>query len=139
MKYKHILVALDLSDESKVLIDRAVSLAEMVGSKVSFIHVDGNIGEVYPELVDIQAEPEQRPLNLHAMDYLHKFQKYTDHPIAHFFVGTGDLADKLKDITKEQEVDLIICGHHHDFISHFISYSRRLLNKATVDILVVPV
>ncbi|KAB1454802.1 universal stress protein [Vibrio panuliri] len=139
MKYNHILVALDLSDESKILIDRAVFLAKTVDAQLSFIHVDGNIGEVYPDLIDIAAEPEQRPLNLHAMEYLHEFQDYVDYPLQHFFVGTGDLAAKLKGVTEENQVDLIICGHHHDFISHFISYSRRLLNKATVDILVVPV
>ncbi len=33
MKYKHILVALELSDESTVLIDRAVSMASYLGAR----------------------------------------------------------------------------------------------------------
>lgn len=139
MKYQHILVALDLSEESNLLIDKAVYHAELVNAKVSFIHVDGSIGEIYPELIDIKAEPDQRPLNLHAMEVLHKYQEYIEYPLSHFFVGTGDLAEKLKDLCQEQSIDLIICGHHHDLLSHFISYSRRLLNKANVDVLVVPV
>ncbi|WP_162047587.1 universal stress protein [Vibrio taketomensis] len=139
MKYNHILVALELSEDSKVLIDKAVSLAEMIGAEVSLIHIDGNIGEVYPELIDIQAEPEQRPLNLHAMEQLHQLQNYTTFPLRHFFVGTGDLAAKLKRVVEDHGVDMIVCGHHHDFISHIISYSRRLINKSTVDMLVVPV
>ncbi|TON29978.1 universal stress global response regulator UspA, partial [Vibrio parahaemolyticus] len=36
MKYKHILVALELSDESTVLIDRAVSMANYLDSDISF-------------------------------------------------------------------------------------------------------
>ncbi|TOO00554.1 universal stress global response regulator UspA, partial [Vibrio parahaemolyticus] len=40
---------------------------------------------------------------------------------------------------KEQEVDLLICGHHQDFWSKIISYSRHLINKSPVDILVVPI
>ena len=63
MKYKHILVALDLSKESHVLIDRAVSMAELLAAKVSFIHIDGTHGEIYPDLIDIQAAPERKPLN----------------------------------------------------------------------------
>ena len=63
MKYKHILVALELSDESTVLIDRAVSMASYLGSEISFIHIDGTHGEIYRELVDIKADPDQRPVS----------------------------------------------------------------------------
>ncbi len=35
MSYKHILVAVDLSDDSKVLIKKAVSLAKPLDAKVS--------------------------------------------------------------------------------------------------------
>ncbi|MEY0874458.1 universal stress protein, partial [Providencia manganoxydans] len=42
MAYKHILVAVDLSPESKVLLDKAVSMAKPYGAKVSMIHVDVN-------------------------------------------------------------------------------------------------
>ncbi|MEK6215153.1 MAG: universal stress global response regulator UspA, partial [Vibrio fluvialis] len=34
MKYQHILVALELSDDSKPLIDKAVSFAEVTGADV---------------------------------------------------------------------------------------------------------
>ena len=74
MKYKHILVALDLSKESHVLIDRAVSMARLVGAKVSYIHIDGTHGEIYPELIDIQAEPDRKPLNEPSNKWLADFQ-----------------------------------------------------------------
>ncbi|EDP59531.1 universal stress protein [Vibrio sp. AND4] len=139
MKYKHILVALELSEESTVLIDRAVSMANYFGSEISFIHIDGTHGEIYRELVDIRAFPEQRPLGERSMEYLRSFSDYTEQPLKHFFVGTGDLADKLEVTIKEQEVDLLICGHHQDFWSKIISYSRHLINNSPVDILVVPI
>ena len=139
MKYKHILVALELSDESTVLIDRAVSMASYLGSEISFIHIDGTHGEIYRELVDIKADPDQRPLNEHSMECLRSFSDYMEQPLKHFFVGTGDLADKLEVTIKEQEVDLLICGHHQDFWSKIISYSRHLINNSPVDILVVPI
>lgn len=139
MNYQHILVALELSDDNKILIDKAVFLAKLVNAKVSLIHVDGSVGEVYPELIDFQADPTQRPLNEHANLALAEFQKYADFPISHFLVGTGNLGDKLKKTVNEHGFDLIICGHHHDFISNIVSYSRGLINKSPVDILVVPI
>ena len=139
MKYKHILVALELSDESTVLIDRAVEMANYLDSEISFIHVDGTHGEIYRELVDIKENPDQRPLNEHSMECLKTFSDYIDQPLKHFFVGTGDLADKLEKTIKEEEVDLLICGHHQDLWSKLISYSRHLINKSPVDILVVPI
>ena len=139
MEYKHILVALELTEESKILIDKAISTAKLIGAEVSFIHIDGTHGEIYPDLMDIQADPNQRPLNERSNDLLLRFQKYTEFPITHFYVGTGDLGDKLNDTIAENGFDLLICGHHHDFWSRIISYSRHLIHKSPIDILVVPV
>lgn len=139
MKYKHILVALELTEESKSLIDRAISLAELTGAKVSFIHIDGTHGEIYPDLIDIQAEPEKRPLNEHNNEMLLTFKQYPNYPIHRFLVGTGDLGDKLQSTISENGFDLLICGHHHDFWSRIISYSKHLIDKSPIDILVVPI
>jgi len=139
MKYKHILVALELTEESKSLIDRAGSLAELTGAKVSFIHIDGTHGEIYPDLIDIQLEPDKRPLNEHNNEMLLTFKQYPNYPIHHFLVGTGDLGEKLRDTISENGFDLLICGHHHDFWSRIISYSKHLIDKSPIDILVVPI
>ncbi len=42
MSYKHILVAVDLSEDSKLIVDKAVALAKPLEAKVSFIHIDIN-------------------------------------------------------------------------------------------------
>ncbi|MGF1702171.1 universal stress protein [Photobacterium makurazakiensis] len=139
MKYKHILVALELSEESNVLIDRAVFLAKLLNADLSFIHIDGTHGEIYPELVDIKADANNRPLNERSMTQLNGFLEQSDYPVKHFLVGTGDLSDKLSDTIPEYGVELLICGHHHDFWSKIISYSKHLIHKSTVDILVVPI
>ncbi len=144
MKYKHILVALELTEENKVLINKAVAMADTFGADVSFIHVDGAVGEIYPELIDIQQDPDKKPLNQRGNDLLHQFQKYAsdtypDVPVKHFWVGTGSLSSKLKRMIEENNYDLLICGHHHDFWNNLVSYSRELINKSPVDILVVPI
>ncbi|PSU30508.1 universal stress protein [Photobacterium lutimaris] len=139
MKYKHILVALELTEETNVLIDRAVFLAKLLNADVSFVHIDGTHGEIYPELIDIKKSPEENPLGEPKMAQLRAFETSTDYPIKHFLVGTGDLSNKLQNIIQDNGVELIICGHHHDFWSNIISYSKHLINKSPVDILVVPI
>ncbi|EGA71588.1 universal stress protein family 8 [Vibrio sinaloensis DSM 21326] len=139
MQYKHILVALELSEESNILIERAVFLAKQLDSRISFIHIDGTHGEIYPDLVDIKANPDLRPLNEHTMEQLRAFDSNTDFPIMQFIVGTGDLSDKLHEVISDSGIDLLICGHHQDFWSRIVSYSQQLINKSPVDILVVPI
>lgn len=138
MKYQHILVALELEDESKLLIDKAVSFASLVDADVSLVHIDGTKGEIYKQLIDIQNEPGQKPLDEHANKMLKSLQQYSDYPLKHFYVGTGDLSSKLEDLIDSDNYDLLICGHHHDFVSKIVSYSRHLINKSPIDILVVP-
>jgi nucleotide-binding universal stress UspA family protein len=139
MQYKHILVALELAEESNILIERAVFLANQLDSRISFIHIDGTHGEIYPDLVDIKVNPDLRPLNEHTMEQLRAFETKTDYPISKFIVGTGDLSEKLHEVISGNNIDLLICGHHHDFWSRIISYSQNLINKSPVDILVVPI
>lgn len=139
MNYRHILVALELEEESKALIDRAVYLAKLTDAQISFIHIDGSHGEIYPELVDLKTNPEQKPLGEHAIEQILAFEAYSPLEIREVLVGTGDLADKLKDTIVNNNVDLLICGHHNDFWSKIVSYSRHLVDKSPVDILVVPI
>lgn len=139
MQYKHILVALELSEESHILIERAVFLAGQLDARISFIHIDGTHGEIYPDLVDIKANPDLRPLNEHTMEQLRAFDDNTEFPIMQFIVGTGDLSDKLHEVITDSGIDLLICGHHQDFWSRIVSYSQQLVNKSPVDILVVPI
>lgn len=51
MAYKHILIAVDLSPESKVLVEKAVSMARPYNAKVSLIHVDVNYPISTPALL----------------------------------------------------------------------------------------
>ncbi|KGY12984.1 universal stress global response regulator UspA [Vibrio tubiashii] len=139
MNYRHILVAIELEEETKSLIDRAVYLAGLTDAQISFIHIDGSHGEIYPELVDLKETPDAKPINEHAVEQILSFEAYSPLAIRQILVGTGDLADKLKATIEDNNVDLLICGHHHDFWSKIVSYSKHLVNKSPVDILVVPI
>ncbi|WP_114785300.1 universal stress protein [Vibrio tetraodonis] len=139
MQYQHIMVALELSDDSNILIERAIFMAKQHNADISFIHLDGSHGEIYPELIDIHSDTNVRPVNELAMKKLRSFEANVDFPIRHFLVGTGNLANKLSETIENYRVDLLLCGHHQDFWSKILSYSRQLINRSPVDILVVPI
>ncbi|MEZ8583685.1 universal stress protein [Vibrio cyclitrophicus] len=138
MEYRHILVAFELSEDTKILIDRATFFANKLEASISFVYIDGTHGEIYPELVDIQGNSSDLPFNEDTLAKLKEFETYAKHPINHIFVGTGDLNNKLKNTIEANKVDLLLCGHHHDFWHKIISHSKQIIDTSPVDILVVP-
>ncbi|MDG3086806.1 universal stress protein UspA [Vibrio hannami] len=138
MSYKHILVAIDLTDESKVLIDKAVALAKPLDAEISFIHIDVNYAEIYTGLIDINLAETQNHAMEASMTQLNNLADHANYPIKHTLVGSGDLGYELKDAIKQRDVDLVICGHHQDFWSVLLSSTKQLLNSVPVDMLVVP-
>ena len=105
MSYKHILVAVDLSKSSEVVINKAVSLAKGANCKLSFIFVD--VDKIVPG-------DEQEPI---LQKELQALAAQTDYPITHTFVVIGDLHTKLAATVQKMNVDLEVCGHHHKFLS----------------------
>ncbi|NLS14446.1 universal stress protein [Vibrio sp. SM6] len=138
MTYQHILVAVDLSEESNVLIDKAVKLASRLEAKVSFIHIDVNFAELYSGLIDINMAEAQHQAMETSREKLDKLASYAGYPITHTFVGSGDLGQELCDTIGDYQIDLLVCGHHQDFWSKWLSSTRQLINCSPVDMLVIP-
>jgi universal stress protein A len=138
MSYQHILVTIDLSDESKIIIDKAVALAKPLNAKLSFIHIDVNYAEVYTGLIDINLSETQHHSMEASQKYLQKLAEYANYPINHTLVGTGDLGQEICETIKEYQIDLVVCGHHQDFWSKLLSSTKLLINCSPVDMLVVP-
>ncbi|MGF1743914.1 universal stress protein UspA [Vibrio minamisatsumaniensis] len=138
MSYKHILVAVDLSDDSKLLVDKAVALAKPLEAQVSFIHIDINYAELYTGLIDINMAETQHNAMEASRIQLQNFAEHAQYPITHTLVGSGDLSHELCDTINEFNVDLVVCGHHQDFWSKLLSSTRQLINASPVDMLVVP-
>ncbi len=63
MAYKHILIAVDSSPESKVLVEKAV-MARPYNAKVSLIHVDVNYSDLYTGLIDVNLGDMQKRISL---------------------------------------------------------------------------
>ncbi|MCL9781946.1 universal stress protein [Vibrio sp. S4M6] len=133
MSYQHILVAVDLSEESSELVNKATALAKPLGAELSLIHIDEIYHERYIGLVDINAQTtkiSERSIALLA--------EKANFPIKHTFVGSGSLTTELCHTIQEFNIDLLVCGHHQDFVSKFLSSAKKLIHHTPVDTLVVP-
>ncbi|WP_350306011.1 universal stress protein UspA [Photorhabdus viridis] len=138
MAYKHILVAVDLSPESQVLVQKAISTAKPYSAKVSLIHVDVNYSDLYTGLIDVNLGDMQQRITDETRNALKDLSAGTDYDIQETLSGSGDLAQVLVDAIKKYDIDLVVCGHHQDFWSKLMSSARQLINTIHVDMLIVP-
>jgi len=134
MSYKHILIAVDLSPESKVLVEKAVSMARPYNAKVSLIHVDVNYSDLYTGLIDVNLGDMQKRISEETHHALNELSQNAGYPISETLSGSGDLAQVLVDAINKYSV----CGHHQDFWSKLMSSARQLINTVHIDMLIVP-
>ncbi len=112
MAYKHILIAVDLSPESKVLVDKAVSMARPYNAKISLIHVDVNYSDLYTGLIDVNLGDMQKRISEETHNALAELSTNAGYPITETLSGSGDLGQVLVDAIKKYDMDLVVCGHH---------------------------
>lgn len=136
--YQHILVAVDLSSDSPILIKKATELAKLSNGKVSLIHVDVNFSDVYTGLINVNVAEMQEKASSETHKTLLDLAKKANYPIAEALSGNGDLAQALHDAIEKYEIDLLVTGHHQDFWSKLMSSTRQVMNAVSIDMLVVP-
>lgn len=136
--YKHILVAVDLSEESLLLVRKGAELAKRFDAKLSLIHVDINFSDLYTGLIDINMNSVQNSVAEDTLKALDELAKQVDYPISERLNGSGDFSQVLEEAIETYQADLLITGHHQDFWSKFVSSTRQVMNNVSVDMLVVP-
>ncbi|WP_392566072.1 universal stress protein UspA [Utexia brackfieldae] len=138
MAYKHILVAVDLSPESNILVEKAVSMAKPYNAEVSLIHVGINYSDLYTGLIDINMNDMKERITEDAHIALNKLAEESGYTIAHTLSGNGEFGQVLIEAIQQYTVDLVVCGHHQDFWSKLMSSARQLINTSHIDTLIVP-
>ncbi|MFC3024859.1 universal stress protein [Vibrio zhugei] len=125
MSYQHILVAVDLSDASKKLVDKAIAQARPTNSQLSIVFVDENHV--------VKEKEEEKRLTQKLQD----LAESCDYPITETLVVLGDLHMKIEGLVEHQDFDLVVCGHHHSLMSRMFSSAPKLVNNVKADLLVV--
>lgn len=137
MNYEHILVAVNLAKIDPEVIERGVSIAKAVNARVSLIHVD--ISHVDSVSISDNNDPaESTQQSKEALErQLQILAKNSDYPITNILVVSGGLSYKLQETVRKMDVDLLVCGHHHNFWSRIVSSVRELVETSPIDLLIV--
>lgn len=142
MSYKHILVAVDLTDESRKLVEKATKLAKSLNAELSLIHIDASFTETKAErVVARQLDKEQGVDSLvmkNAQELLANLKDSAGYPIRETLISSGNIEDELDKAVQVNNIDLLICGHHQDFWHLFMSSAKKVLQHIGVDMLIVP-
>ena len=138
--YSHVLIAVDLTDDSAVVAHRGLEIARRFNSRVSLLHVVEFIpvdpaGEaLLPPPVDLEGELVQGARR--RLDALCESLDLQDTPRQ---VEMGSIKVELLRVAQEQKADLIVLGSHerHGLALLLGSTEKSILHKASCDVLAV--
>jgi|SRR3954470_21002018 len=137
--YRHILVGLDLTDETPQVLTKAIQIARVYNAQLSIAHVLEPItfaygGDMPLDIAEVQAQQLER-----AENDLKEILKTIDYPVAQEHVLVGQPASELHYLAEQQDADLIIVGSHgrKGFALLLGSTPNSVLHGATCDVLAV--
>lgn len=147
--YKHILVALDLSDEAIQVLDRAKDEAQRHGAQISLIHVVKPIEQVYggfgaiglPGDFSGQMAGFEREALRQAQTQLADIGAKAGVPNERMHVQIGHAASEIQRMADESNADLIVLGTHgrHGLGLLLGSTANAVLHGVNHDVLAVRV
>lgn len=141
MIYKNILAAVDLSDEAKQVVQKAVTIAQANNAKLSLINVIEPLSFAYGGDVPLDLTTIQTQLDEHAQDKLSKFAAELGYPVEQLYVVDGHTESEIHRIAEDHDMDLIVIGSHgrHGLALILGSTANGVLHGAKCDVLAVRV
>lgn len=140
--YETILVAIDLSEESKLVMKKAKQIAQRNSeSKLLVMHTLEPLGFAYGGDIPMDLTSIQDQLDSHAKKGLAELLEEFDIPVENQFVVVGMPDSEIHRMAKEHEVDLIVVGSHARQGLQLLlgSVSTGVLHGAICDVLAVRV
>ncbi|MCX7086843.1 MAG: universal stress protein [Methylococcales bacterium] len=139
--YHHILLAVDFSDHSHTVAERAKELSERYQAKLSIVHVTDNLpissamdGQIMP--FDIELNEELMRFSKQRLEKLGKELGVKDE---NQWLVIGSPKIEIVTIAEENQVDLIVVGSHgrHGLALLLGSTANGILHHAQCDVLAV--
>ena len=138
--YKNILVAVDLSDDSPLVLDKALSIAKQGHAELSLVHVMEPIAVGYAvEVTGIDIEGLHAEAAKHARTALLEMGATVDIPTRRLHNLLGNPAREIRELAKEVKADLVVMGGHgkHGWDLLFGSTSSGVTHGVSCDLLIV--
>ena len=140
--YKKILVAIDLSNESEKVIERAKKLAGGDCAKLHLVHVVEPIAAAYPiDAYAINVSQMQEESMQIAKERLADIGKECGISLSQQHIVVGSAATEIRSMVKELGADLIVIGSHGRSGWKLLlgSTANKVLHGSDCDILTVHV
>ena len=139
--YKHILVGLDLSEDSEAILAKAHALASLCSADISVAHVAEPLTFAYGGDVPIDLTDAQAVMKDQAQKRLQKISQTHQIPQSRQIVCLGQTAAELHQLSEERNADLIIVGSHgrHGLALLFGSTAGGVIKGAHCDVLAIRV
>ena len=139
--YSHLLVGLDLSEDSTAILSKAIKLAKACNAQVSLAHVVEPLAFAYDGDVPMDLTEAQVVMEQQAQARLDKIANGLELTPANMAILVGNTAGELHRYAEEHNADLIVVGSHgrHGFALLLGSTANGVLHGAKTDVLAVRV
>lgn len=139
MSYQHILVGLDLSNESEQVTTKVQSMFKNSEARISLIHVLEPLSFAYGGDIPMDLTRLQNQLEEQAISKLAEAGQKLGVPKEHQYVIIGQPAQEMHRFAKENGVDLMVLGTHgrHGLSLLFGSTANGVLHGAPCDVFAV--
>jgi len=139
--YKHVIAGLDLSEESKQIVEKAKFLATAAGAKLSIAHIIEPLVFTYGGDIPMDISSVQEQIETQATADLAKIGQEFGIPLENQYIVVGQPANELHNIAAENDGDVIVVGSHgrHGLSLLLGSTSNSVLHGTKCDVLAVRV
>jgi len=138
-EYRHILVALNLGEESEQVLSRAAAIAQSNHARLSLVHVIEPLGYAYGGDIPMDLTEIQQQLDAHAQKQLDEMARRVGVAPDDTHVLVGRTQNEIHRFAEEQGVDLVVVGSHgrHGLQLLLGSTASATLHGACCDVLAV--
>lgn len=140
--YKHILVAVDLTEEADIVLERARSIAEKNGARLTLVHVVEPLSVAYGSDIPLDLTTLQDEITQQARERVAYLAERANIDKSEQHVVYGRPEREVHRIMEESpDIDLTVVGSHgrHGLALILGSTSTSILHGATCDVLAVRV
>ncbi len=139
--YRRILLAVDLTDESRRVANRAMAIAESSGAELHVVHVIEPLSLAYGGDVPMDLSSVQDQIHDQARSHLAAFAASLDiaEECRHLVFGRPE--SEIHRLAETEEIDLVVIGSHgrHGIALLLGSTANGVLHGASCDVLAVRV
>lgn len=134
--YSHILVAIDLSEDSNQVAASAAKLAQSLDAKLSLVFVEPGVGKLSLMDIELQLESSHDNIQKQHQERLQQVASQLPLETANCVVVCGDVIKQIEATQQRIGADLIVTGEHHG-LWHIGHADRSLVKSADCDVLTV--